>query len=135
MNDENRNNPLSTADMVAAVDRQEESSEMKKEILEEQSESPQNEAFESLFEMEKVDDFRSRWLDIQTRFVDDPKDSVRDADMLVAEVIKNIAEIFAEERSYLEEQWKQGDEVSTEDLRISLMRYRSFFNRLLMMGK
>ena len=135
MNDENRTNPLSTADMVTAVNKQEETSEMKKVILEEQNESSQKEEFGSLFERDKVDDFRSRWLDIQTRFVDNPKDSVQDADMLVAEVIKNIAKIFAEERSYLEEQWKQGDEVSTEDLRVSLMRYRSFFTRLLMMGK
>jgi hypothetical protein len=49
----------------------------------------------------------------------------------VAQVMKRLAEVFAEERSSLERQWDRGDDVSTEDLRIALQRYRSFFQRLL----
>lgn len=134
MNEENSGNRLSTADMAAVAHRQEESSKSDTQDLREQNDSPQTQETEPLFEPDKVKDFRSRWLDIQTRFVDDPKASVRDADELVAQVIKNIAEIFAQERAYMEEQWKQGGEVSTEDLRISITRYRSLFNRLLSMG-
>jgi hypothetical protein len=77
--------------------------------------------------------FRSRWDSIQTGFVDEPRHSVEQADSLVAEVMKRLAETFAEERSKLEGQWSRGDNVSTEDLRLALQRYRSFFDRLLSM--
>ena len=77
--------------------------------------------------------FRSRWDSIQTGFVDEPRRSVEQADGLVAEVMKRLAETFAEERSKLEGQWSRGDNVSTEDLRLALQRYRSFFDRLLSM--
>jgi hypothetical protein len=123
--DESKRNRLSTADVAAAGER-------------EKSTRPNREEFDEsvpLFEDEKAEAFQSRWMDIQTRFVDDPKDSVRDADELVAEVIQDIAETFAMERSYLEDQWNQGSEASTEDLRVALTRYRSFFNRLLTMAK
>ena len=77
--------------------------------------------------------FRSRWDSIQTGFVDEPRHSVEQADGLVAEVMKRLAETFAEERSKLAGQWSRGDNVSTEDLRLALQRYRSFFDRLLSM--
>jgi hypothetical protein len=77
--------------------------------------------------------FRSRWDSIQTGFVDEPRRSVEQADSLVAEVMQRLAETFAEERSKLEGQWSRGDNVSTEDLRLALQRYRSFFDRLLSM--
>jgi len=63
--------------------------------------------------------------------VDEPRRSVEQADALVAEVIKRLANSFAEERSKLEGQWGRGGDVSTEDLRVALRRYRSFFDRLL----
>src|SRR5262245_26418418 len=85
----------------------------------------------ALLGAEEVDDFRVRWNEIQVGFVDEPRLAVREADSLVAELMKRLAEIFSEEHSRLEEQWSQGSEVSTEDLRLSLKRYRSFFNRLL----
>ena len=50
---------------------------------------------------------------------------------LVASLMKKLAEGFANERERLEKQWDRGDNVSTEDLRIALQRYRSFFDRLL----
>jgi hypothetical protein len=75
--------------------------------------------------------FTTRWRDIQTGFVDEPRDSVAQADALVAELMQRLAAGFSEERQQLEAQWDRGDEVSTEDLRVALTRYRSFFERLL----
>jgi hypothetical protein len=74
---------------------------------------------------------RSRWEQIQGSFVDEPRRAVEEADSLVAELMQRLADSFAEERNGLENQWDRGDEVSTEDLRIALQRYRSFFDRLL----
>ena len=76
-------------------------------------------------------DLRARWEEIQTRFVDDPRQAVEDADALVAGVMKRMAEGFAQAREQLEGQWSRGEDVGTEDLRVALQRYRSFFQRLL----
>jgi len=76
-------------------------------------------------------DFRSQWSKLQIKFVDEPRRSVEEADGLVAAVMQRIADGFANERSRLERQWDRGDNVSTEDLRVALQRYRSFFDRLL----
>jgi hypothetical protein len=84
-----------------------------------------------LFANNEADDLRGRWKEIQTAFVDEPRKAVEQADSLVASAMKRLAEVFAEERSKLEKQWDQGDNVSTEDLRVALQRYRSFFHRLL----
>jgi len=78
-----------------------------------------------------VSELRSRWTDIQAGFVDEPRRAVEQADSLVAEAIKRLAETFANERNQLEGQWDRGGDVSTEDLRQALQRYRSFFSRLL----
>jgi len=86
---------------------------------------------EPLFPQSEAGEFRTRWTDIQASFVDAPRDAVQNADSLVAEAIKRLAEMFANERSGLESQWDRGDDVSTEDLRQALRRYRSFFARLL----
>lgn len=79
----------------------------------------------------ELGDLRSRWSDIQAGFVDEPRRSVEQADQLVASAIQKLAEGFARERSSLETQWESGNNVSTEDLRLALQRYRSFFGRLL----
>jgi hypothetical protein len=50
---------------------------------------------------------------------------------MVAELMKRLAEVFAEERRQLETRWERKDQVSTEDLRLAMRRYRSFFERLL----
>jgi hypothetical protein len=84
-----------------------------------------------LFSEPEMGDFRSQWSKVQTGFVDEPRRTVEDADKLVAAVMQRLAEGFANERSGLEKQWDQGDNVSTEDLRVALQRYRSFFDRLL----
>jgi hypothetical protein len=84
-----------------------------------------------LFSESEMGEFRSQWIKIQTSFVDEPRDTVKDADTLVAAVMQRLAEGFANERSGLEKQWDRGGNVSTEDLRVALRRYRSFFDRLL----
>ena len=84
-----------------------------------------------LFSAEEAKTFRGRWDAIQVNFVDEPRPVVEQADGLVALAMKRLAEIFAAERARLEGQWDRGDNVSTEDLRLALQRYRSFFGRLL----
>jgi len=90
-----------------------------------------NEDRTAMFEKEETDDFRSRWQRIQIDFIDDPRKSVQLADELVAGTMKRLAQIFAQERERLEQEWDRGDDVSTEDLRLAFQRYRSFFDRLL----
>jgi len=76
--------------------------------------------------------FRTEWESIQVAFVDDPETSVERADALVAELMQQLAATFARERETLEHQWASGDaKGDTEELRIALQRYRSFFDRLL----
>ncbi len=84
-----------------------------------------------LFPNNELESLRNRWKEIQTAFVDEPRRAVEQADGLVASAMKRLAEVFAEERSKLEKQWDRGDTVSTEDLRVALQRYRTFFHGLL----
>ena len=84
----------------------------------------------ALLRREESEHFRTRWNEIQSKFVDEPRSAVQQADALVSEVVEQMTQMFANERSSLESQWNQGDDVSTEDLRMALQRYRSFFNRL-----
>ncbi len=84
-----------------------------------------------LFSPEEAKELRARWDAIQGAFVDEPRQAVEQADSLVAGAMKRLAEMFADERATLEGQWDRGDDVSTEDLRLALRRYRSFFGRLL----
>lgn len=84
-----------------------------------------------LFSEGDAKDFRARWENLQVGFVDEPRRAVEQADSLVAEAIKRLAGVFADERQKLERQWDRGDNVSTEDLRVALQRYRAFFGRLL----
>ena len=85
----------------------------------------------SLFPENELGDFRRRWQDVQAAFVDDPRTAVRSADEMVASLMTRLAQIFADERGKLEHEWDKGEDVSTEDLRLALQRYRSFFDRLL----
>ena len=86
---------------------------------------------EMLFAGDDVADLRARWAGVQAAFVDDPKDCVQKADHLVSDVVEQLTTGFAQARSRLEEQWSRGQEASTEDLRVALMHYREFFDRLL----
>jgi hypothetical protein len=86
---------------------------------------------EPLLPADRTARYRGRWDDIQSRFVDDPRSSVEQADTLVLEVVQDLQTTFGSERSSLEAQWQSGEDVQTEDLRMALRRYRSFFDRLL----
>lgn len=116
---------LSTADLAQAGNRP---------LVTPPPTAPKNgapEPNEPLFAANDTQDFRSRWEKIQIGFVDEPRKAVEQADELVASAIKRLAEVFASEREKLEAEWDKSDNVSTEDLRVALRRYRSFFNRLL----
>lgn len=80
---------------------------------------------------EQSEQLNDRWEEIQASFVDRPQEAVKEADALVADLMQRITSSFTRERERLEQQWSQGDDVSTEDLRVALTRYRSFFERLL----
>ena len=87
--------------------------------------------YAQLLEDHELQRIRLQWKEIQSQFVDEPRQAVQDADALVAELMQRLAEKFASERGQLESQWAGGDDVSTEDLRRGLRQYRSFFERLL----
>ena len=80
---------------------------------------------------DELRNIQARWKDIQAEFVDEPQSAVQQADALVADLMQRLARMFASEREQLESQWASGNDVSTEDLRRGLRRYRSFFERLL----
>jgi hypothetical protein len=84
-----------------------------------------------LLAAEDAEGFRARWTDIQTGFVDAPRQAVEQADALVAELMQHLARTFADERGRLEGHWDRGDDVPTDNLRDAFQRYRSFFERLL----
>ncbi|MEE6136497.1 hypothetical protein SKC41_09140 [Mycobacterium sp. 050128] len=86
---------------------------------------------EMLFADDDLTEMRGRWAAVQAAFVDDPKDCVQKADVLVSDLVDQLTTGFAHARSRLEEQWDRGEEASTEDLRVALMHYREFFERLL----
>jgi hypothetical protein len=84
-----------------------------------------------LFPEQDLRDLRARWDGAQSAFVDDPRQAVQKADALVGSVVQRLSDEFTGERNRLEQQWDRGDNVSTEDLRQAIKRYRSFFDRLL----
>ncbi|MFK0248987.1 hypothetical protein ACIQUM_30180 [Amycolatopsis azurea] len=127
--------PLETEDLVIAEPTRDESASDEPVLNEPVSREPAAEESaedgeHTLFGDIDVERFRDSWQGIQTEFVDDPRRAVKEADELVAAVIQNLAATFAEHKKELESAWSQG-EPATEDLRIALRRYRSFFNQLL----
>ena len=95
--------------------------------------SPEVPTQESVFAPNDATEYRRKWEMIQTEFVDDPRGSVRKADQLVDTTVKRLVEVFAEQRSRLEDEWDHNENVSTEDLRQAFRKYRAFFDRLLSM--
>jgi len=114
---------LSTADIASGTANQQRDSASSTQQSADES--------QSLFPPDRLSDYRQRWTEIQASFVDDPRGATQQADNLVATVVKDLAQIFAQERETLEGQWTRGEDVSTEDLRVALTRYRTFFDRLL----
>jgi len=118
------NKPMSTADLARGMAMDATPPEV-----------PANQAAHRmpLFAENELGDFRHRWQDVQVGFVDDPRNAVKGADELVASLMTRLAQVFSDERGKLEHEWDKGEDVSTEDLRVALQRYRSFFDRLLTM--
>lgn len=117
------NAPMSTAELARRAERDQQP------VV---SEGPTSESDQvPLFPESELGESRRRWQDIQASFVDDPRVAVRRADELVASLMTRLAQVFADERGKLEHEWDKGENVSTEDLRLALRRYRSFFDRLL----
>jgi hypothetical protein len=138
MNVETAEKSLTTADLVAAAEapnsRREVSPGPTEPVIGTQDSPPARSADEQLaplFLPDAAGSFRARWDAVQIGFVDDPKQAVRKADELVAQVMKSLAETFSNERAELEGQVDQTEQASTENLRVALRRYRSFFQRLL----
>jgi hypothetical protein len=122
MNGETRQRNLTTADLAASAN-----GDVLPQVADANADGPKQRAeLAPLFSEGAAGDFRARWSVVQQGFVDDPKNAVRQGDELVAQVIKSLAETFANQRAALE-----GEQGSTEDLRLALRRYRSFFDRLL----
>ena len=122
-----RGRPASTADLAAAGNSTESLARQESgggDVRQDAGEAP-------LFPENEAGELRRRWDSVQASFVDEPRRAVEQADELVANAMKRLAETFANERAALESQWDRGDSVSTEDLRLALQRYRSFFGRLL----
>ena len=129
-------NRLTTRDIAAAAERKDEEGRDRAAAAAPASAAAvaahaSEDARAALFPDGEVGALRTRWEAIQTGFVDEPKTAVTEADALVAQVVSRLAEVFSHERTALEQQWDKGDQVSTEELRIALRRYRSFFDRLL----
>jgi hypothetical protein len=143
MSKEQETAPLGTADLVAATepgrqtkqmddrDARIEDAQLSDRQPNESAMQAEAEPLAALFPPEMAQDFRSRWDDVQIGFVDDPKQAVRQADELVAQVMKSLAQKFADERSKFESQFDEQGTASTENLRVALRGYRSFFQRLL----
>jgi hypothetical protein len=139
MKDSNeRSRRLTTDELAAAGARRQQGTDAiahpaeEREVEERPGESNARESeLSPLFSDEEERNFRNRWKDIQTGFVDEPRRSVEQADELIAKLLQRLAESFSEQRSHLEQQWEKSDSASTEDLRLALRRYRSFFDRLL----
>lgn len=118
---------LTTADLASVSPRTEDPTN----FVPQAAAQPVESAVEAVFSHDEVNELRPLWAAIQTKFIDEPRQSVEEADGLVAATIKRLAESFAKERAKLETQWMTGGDVSTEELRLALRRYRSFFDRLL----
>jgi hypothetical protein len=145
MNVETSERNLSTADLVAATEepaarrsaapepraQEQQRQEQRQEQRPDSAPKNEDEQLAPLFLPESAQAFRAQWDAVQIGFVDDPKQAVQQADELVAQVMKSLAETFASERAQLEGQVQQADQVSTENLRVALRHYRSFFQRLL----
>ena len=133
MSIETRQEALSTADLAAAAQGQRETAPLPANAprADQPHDSGDQAQLAPLFLPNVSDEFRARWDAIQIGFVDDPLRAVREADELVARVMKSLAETFSEERAKLEGQVDQSSRDSTENLRVALRNYRSFFQRLL----
>ncbi len=126
---------LTTRDLASPTPAPEEVEEVRPEPRDEVAPAPAAEPIADdagpLLPESQGSELQARWEAIQAQFVDDPRNAVEEADALVASTMQQLADGFASAREDLEGQWSRGEDISTEDLRVALQRYRSFFRRLL----
>jgi hypothetical protein len=131
----NDSNPVNEEQVTEPVEPMQTVESRQEEIIEfhEQATTPKAMESEPLpwLSGEEIDELKSRWNSIQIKFVDEPHTAVEQADALVAEALERIKQVFSNKRTILNEQWINHQDISTEDLRISLQSYRSFLNRIL----
>jgi hypothetical protein len=72
-------------------------------------------------------DIRSRFLDIQAGFVDEPRQAVEQAGRFVDDLVQQVIDALQGQRGQLGATVTEG---STEDLRLALRAYRQFVDRL-----
>lgn len=126
-----------TVDLAAAqeipISQREVNRDRREPVMEHQNSAVRNEEEQigPFFLPDAAKDFRLRWDAVQQSFVDDPRKAARQGEELVIQVSKSIAEIFSKERAKLQAHAAQTDKASTENLRVTLRRYRSLFERLL----
>jgi hypothetical protein len=126
------NSKLTTADRHRVIPVEDKSAGLGAKLTAAKSALPgDGEELSPLLSAKEEEDFRSRWNTIQSGFVDEPRRAVEDADGLVAQIMQRLAQSFSDQKGNLEIQWDNSQQVSTEDLRMALRRYRSFFDRLL----
>jgi hypothetical protein len=83
-----------------------------------------------LVSRDRADQYTSRWNEVKGMFVDEPRQAVQQADALVGDLLDDLEQLFRAQRQEIEN-GLDNDDTSTEDLRMALRRYRSFFDRLL----
>jgi len=88
-------------------------------------------ADDAVFGEDRSAEFHARWREVQSSFVDDPAVAVREADLLVTEVVSALTSALEERQRALGADWREAPDSGTEDLRTALMRYRAVFLRLI----
>ena len=91
----------------------------------------EDESLEPLFSPDAARDFRASWDAVQIGFVDDPQQAVRKPDELVRQVLETLTQSFSVDRGAADGGTTGAEQATTEQLRMALRRYRSFFQRLL----
>src|SRR5262245_47198573 len=86
---------------------------------------------ESFLPARQLGELRGRWTAIQSRFVDQPRKAVEEADNLLTTTVQQLEEVFSAERANIQKRWTRGEQVTTEDFRLAFQNYRAFFDRLL----
>jgi hypothetical protein len=87
------------------------------------------EQFDHLLKPADRDDLDHRWTAIETGFVEDPARHIEMADDLLGDLIGRLQAALEHDRDRLSGAWK-GSDVTTEQLRELLLRYRASYQRL-----
>jgi hypothetical protein len=95
------------------------------------SDMRQNEIEGQWFNRNEIEDLQSRWTSIQIQFVEDPCSAIEQGEAIVAETIERVTQMITEQQQSLGHKWLNHDDITTEELRLTLLDYRSLMNHLL----